>query len=421
MSMSYNNRNRRRSGKKLMKNVLTVATVVLCVSLIGTLFARRPGSDLKTDASDPDKGFTVLGFTGLSSNPQKLSLVGDAAGVASYTTIDEGVYVSVQNELDDMFPFNQIKEYTDEYGNVFVKFPKLYMKWVLNKDGYIDGVSISNKQVDDTYFIPDAYLNPVSSYLSEGLYNDYFSIGKYEMSGDAAQGYSKPGAEVLTNIPIATARNLARSYGTERNLYAGYQQLDISQWTVYNVLCMLYYQTSDIQSVYAGRVAVDSVAMTGTTDRVDGLNGWNTDTGCVKLLGVENPYGNVLTFMDGIYVQDGAAYAHLYPQDYADSIEGAVQVCADVTKRNAFSLSLKPVLPMDGRSGFNGLFFPCGVYDGVGNPLRDFIIVTSEDSVFRVGGSYGSDSNAGLFCVYLNVCADDFGPYTGARLTYRPV
>lgn len=419
--MSYNKRNRRRSGKKLMKNVLTVAVVILCIGLVGTLFARRPGSDLKSDASDPDKGFTVLGFTGLSSNPQKLSLVGDAAGVASYTTIDEGVYVSVQNELDDMFPFNQIEEYTDEYGNVFVKFPKLYMKWVLNKDGYIDGVSISNKQVDDTYFIPDAYLNPVSSYLSEGLYNDYFSIGKYEMSGDAAQGYSKSGAEVVANLTRAQARGAARAYGTVLELYNGYQQLDLSQWTVYNVLCMLYYQTADVQRVAYGCGSVGTSFTTGTTDGCLGLSGWNTKTGSVKMLGVENPYGNYFAYLDGITVKDGAAYVYAYPQNYADSIEGAIKVDADFSMRMSSSLGLKPMASSEDVHVFNGLFMAAGFGTEGGVKLPDNFYVSANGSVPRVGGGSSSTGDAGLFCVYVNTSFDTTGYMSGARLTYRPV
>lgn len=370
---------------------------------------------------------TIVGFTGLTNSDSVLTLTGDVAGVGSYTTTSEGDYVTVHNNLDMYFPFNQIEEFTDEHGNVFVKYPKFWMKWILDENGYIDGISISNAKVDNDYFIPDAFLHPASYGRDEYFYCDYFALGKYEMSGDSSVGYSKTGAVLLTDISTSGARTATRSYGTSANYYNGYQQLDYAQYTVYNLLCMMYYQTSNIQNVWEGRSSSvlghnwASGVSTGSTDGVGGMNGWNTATDCVKMLGIENPYGNIGVLCDGVYISNYNLYINKFPQLYNDSgnyVEDTGILLPSVT---GFVKYFKPGVKHDDiHYDTQSYMFPVDVSGGSADHWVGDKLLYSSSSMLAVGGSYNGESDCGLWYCYF-AKASGKGMSIGARLCYRPI
>ena len=264
---------------------------------------------------------SVIGFTGLTNSSGALTWTDDIASLQSsapYTTTTRGNYVSVTGALDSYFPYNQITEVEDGQGNTFIRFPKCYIKWTNNSSGNIDGFQVSNTQVDSDYFIPDCFLNP-NSVDGTDSYLDYVDIGKYEGSGSSSMVYSRSGYAPLVSITRANFRTGCRAYGTSTNYYNGYQQLDIQTFTLYNFLCMLYYRTSNIQTVYAWETDASPANNTGSTNGVTGLNGWNTSTSCVKMLGVENPYENIYKWVDGIFFSGTTSYIHRFPTQYDDS------------------------------------------------------------------------------------------------------
>lgn len=361
---------------------------------------------------------SIIGFTGLTGSSGALTLTDDVAGFGTYATSTAGNYVSVTNPLDNVFPYNAIEEFTDADNNVFVKFPKIWVKWITNSSGAIDGWKVSNQQVDDSYFVPDAYLNPSTS-----EYNDYFALGKYEMSGSSSKGYSKSNQTCLVNITRAGARSAARAYGDASNQYNGYQIEDISMFVVYNFLCMMYYHTANIQTVYGGRTGKGSVSSwsnastTGTCDSVVGLNGWNTATDCVKMLGVENPYGNVNKWIDGIFFSSSTIYYQRYPQNFADSTANASNIGFSRSVSKGFISALRPGTTTSTQS--------C-VYCSAGNAsettyIGDYCFHNSSGAVLCVGSAWGGGSRAGLWCLDGGNSASYSYSSIGARLAKRPI
>lgn len=358
----------------------------------------------------------IVGVTGLTNANGILTFTDDIAGVGAYTTSKEGDYVSVTNPLSSYFPFNQISEFTDEEGNVFVKYPRLWMKWELDTNGNINGYKFSNANAGGGYFIPDAFLDPTYSSVDE--YLPYFALGKYEMSGSKAKGFSKSGQTCLTSVTISAARGAARAYGNASNLYKGYQQLDLAQLTLYNLMCMMFYGTSNIQKVYGGRTGQGTVtswsgaSATGTCDGVTGMNGWNVFTDCVKMLGIENPYGNIIKWCDGVNFDNLTIYVQRYPQNYG-------------SKGNAMGFDRPSA---DG----NIKFFKHGTTDKTRSYMYASAVGGSEStycddhtwqgrSVLDAGGHWGSGSWAGLWFLDGTVDGSSWGPKIGARLSYRPI
>ena len=81
----------------------------------------------------------VAGFTGLSNSSGALTLTDDIAGTAIYTTATSGNNVTVTSDLDNVFPYNALEEVTDSESNVFIKIPKMYIKWITASDGSLEG------------------------------------------------------------------------------------------------------------------------------------------------------------------------------------------------------------------------------------------------------------------------------------------
>ena len=364
---------------------------------------------------------TVVGVTGVMNEEGSLTLTDDIAGMEGYEETQNGDYVSVTSKLSEAFPFCEIEEFTDDEGNIFVKFPKLWMKWETDASNQITGYKFANYQADSDFFIPDAFLDP--NYVTTDTYLDYFALGKYEMSGSTSKGYSKSGATCLVNVTRANARAAARAYGNSSNLYNGYQMLDFAQMTLYNLLCMMFFQTTNIQKVYGGRTGSGTVtswsaaSVTGTTDGVDGLNGWNVTTDCVKLLGVENPFGNVYKWVDGVYFSGATIYAHRFPQQFNDGTTNGTALGFERPTSNGYITALKKGTANKTRS----YAYAAATGGDAGQYCGDYTWYSSTGTVLCAGGRWSNGGDAGLWYLGGNSVASYSNSSIGARLSYRPL
>lgn len=367
------------------------------------------------DGSTHDKGTVVTnniaGFTGLSNSSGVLTLTDDLSGQPTWQTTTSGVYVSVSSTLDSMYPYSEMGEETDSSGNVFVTIPKMWIKWIKASDGSLDGFKCASRQVDSTYFIPDCFLNPNGS-----GYLDKIGIGKYEGSGTSSKIYSKSNSTCLVSITRATARSAARSYGTSSNYYNGYQQLDMSMYVLYNMLCMMYYRTANIQTVYAGRTSgYSSAQATGSCDSINGKNGWNTTTGCVKMLGVENPYGNILKWVDGIVFSSSTIYAHRLPGDFSDTTTNGVVLGFS---RPASSQYISKITAGTNANAYSYVY-ASAVAGSANTYYGDYCWYSSGGVVLYVGGAWSYGANAGIWFLYGGSGASSSRSYIGCRLCRR--
>lgn len=367
------------------------------------------------DGSTHDKGTVVTnniaGFTGLSNSSGVLTLTDDLAGQPTWQTTTSGAYVSVSSTLDSMYPYSEMGEETDSSGNVFVTIPKMWIKWIKASDGSLDGFKCASRQVDSSYFIPDCFLNPNGS-----GYLDKIGIGKYEGSGSSSKIYSKSNSTCLVSITRATARSAARSYGTSSNYYNGYQQLDMSMYVLYNMLCMMYYRTANIQTVYAGRTSgYSSAQATGSCDSINGKNGWNTTTGCVKMLGVENPYGNIFKWVDGIVFSSATIYAHRLPGDFADTTTNGVVLGFNRPTSDGYISKIKAGT----NSNAYSYAYASAVDETSSTYYGDNSWYSSGGVVLSVGGYWSDGARAGLWSLFGYVGASRSTDAIGCRLCRR--
>ena len=352
----------------------------------------------------------IVGFTGMTNSNSMLTWTDDLAPLndsPAYTTTSSGSYVTVDSAVKDIFPFSEITEMTDAEGSVFIKFPKMWQKWVFDASGNIDGIKICNVQADDDYFISDAYLKSDDT----TVYNDYFALGKYEGSGSSSQMFSKSGNACLVNVTRAQCRSAARANG------ATYQQLYFAQLVLYNMLTMMKYRTTDIQSVYAGRTNASAETLTGSCDFITGLDGWNTATQAVKMNGIENPYGNIDKWVDGIWFTGYAVYAHRLPTQFVDSTSNAE--LTNIVRSTTASVYTKYIQP-GSLASVRSYAYCTGPAASSTSYFRDAYYYHSSGTVLYVGGSWSNAARAGLWYLNGNYSASDLYAYVGSRLTYRP-
>ncbi len=366
------------------------------------------------------KDQVVIGFTGLTNPDSVLTWTDDIAeGFGDFTVVTEDNLVTVSSPLDRVFPYNEIEEYTDDSGNCMVRFPKIYMKWVLDESGYVDGVKFSNVQVDDTYFLSDAYYNTADSVP------EYFSMGKYECGLDSdSKAVSKSGQAVNSFSKRGDARTACRAAGE------GYEQLTFPIFTLYNLLCMLYYRTSNIQSVFPGRtkdyagIALEDFAPTGSTDGIEGLNGWNTMNGCVKMLGIENPYGNKACWLDGGYIYERKYFTQRFPASYSDAHSTTDSMATDISIPSKLTSNANYITHflVSNAVANRSLMLPAVITSEQDVYISDHFNVIASDSFrgyFTGGDMECNRGRAGLW-YFFSTLPSVSQTSVGARLTYRP-
>lgn len=394
--------------------------IIITVEINGKKVAHHPTpytpEYLKRELYIPKEAATVVGFKGLTDDASptpEFVYTDDIAECGKYTVTEDENNYTVTSPLDTVFPFCDISEYTDASGNVFVKFPKMWLKWIYDDNGDIDGIKISDAQIDDGYFIPDAFLDPAGT----GNYLDYFALGKYEATEAGQKLRSASGAPCRVRKTRADFRAAARAYGTAANAYNGYQQIDLSMLTLYNFLCMMYYKTPNIQAVFPGRTNESGAANTGSCDGIAGLNGSSKETKCVKMLGVENPYGNIFKWIDGVTFKRGKVLAQRLPTQYSDTEENGIPLGFSRPTSDGYVSRVRNGSKPETRS----YVYPSECSEDGDANSGDYCYYDASGVVLCAGGSWSSTSYAGLWCLRGSNTASYASSNVGGRLAYRPL
>lgn len=203
----------------------------------------------------------------------------------------------IKSDFDRCYPWCEMKEVTDKFGNVFIRVPKFYTKITKNTNGtYKHQISGCRYDGFGTLFVD-----------GKGNELDYVLIGKYEGSYDSTNSrmMSKSGQTVKVSITLPNYRTACKAVG------AGYQQYDFLIDAIIKELFMIEFATTNSQSIMQGFTNGENTAalITGHTDNIKTPSGsynnnhdletdpW-TDATCntdgkhaCKYRGIENPWG----------------------------------------------------------------------------------------------------------------------------------
>ena len=332
-----------------------------------------------------------------SQDPNALKRTDDADGL----TITVGPS-EIDSGFDGCYPWSDIEEVTDEFGNVFIKIPKFYSKITKNSDGtYLHQLSGTKYSGFDTLFkIGNREI-------------DYVMVGKYEGSGSADRVYSKAKQIPLDNITMDDFRNGCKANGE------GYQQYDFLIDLILKELWLVEMATTNSQSIMYGYAKNNFAAInTGETDTVKTPSGSaesNTDgKHFCKYRGIENPWGNIYKWCDGISFSGSSVYVCTEPTAYsAGKTTGLYQYYGTRASSNGY---VKTVAPLAEGSLIQYV-------TAVGADESAYYCDNSLQggTVLGCGGDWGGYANAGLWDWYGDFSASTLGSFIGGRLCYKPI
>ena len=150
--------------------------------------------------------------------------------------------------------------------------------------------------------------------------------------------------------------------------------------------------------------------MTYHTGRAAGTNGKTA----VQYRHIENPYGNVFEFIDGINFSDGTVYDCLNPASYADD------TAANYTNIGSKIQSDGYITAIGVSSAMPWAFYPTAVGGSETTYIPDYAYYSSGWRVLLVGGYWLNGGYAGLFYFYANNASSNSYSNVGARLLFHP-
>jgi hypothetical protein len=285
--------------------------------------------------------------------------------------------------------------------DVMICFPRRGLK-IWQDSGYLY-VSMTDAQ-DDSNF--DYYAH---TYKGDPL--SAFYLGKYKGYVSSNMLYSTSGQTPSTNITIGNFRTYAQARGT------GYEQSAFFQLTYRQAMYMLKYLGQNAQ-IAIGRGFVDgNSAIYGATGYTNdkGMD-WGETTGKfpMTLFGLEDFYGNIYEYLDGIYSNSDRQLSAT-DGNYNDTGSGYTAI-TDKTASSNYSSYIKTCLGTNA-----GGFAPdVTTYATVGTDSTYFcdtaFVLASRFSAF--GCSWNRTSNAGVFSLCVDRTSSNKNTNYGARLMY---
>lgn len=338
----------------------------------------------------------VYGVHWLGGTSPKMTRTDDS-GSFNNPTIGKGSS-SGSSPFDDCYPWNEIK-IVNKDGNVLVSIPKFWYKWT--KDGVEMKLQISDKP------LPDFYTSPMHAARGDGVgERDVAYIGKYKCASDYK---SKRGYAPKVSITIGSARTGIANLGN------GYYQHDYAAFWTLRMLFLVEYATWDSQSVLENTTDFSSLAnvVSGSTSTMSYHTGISEDGKSVQYRYVEDPWENMLEWLDGIYFSGSNMYCINNPKNFATGSNGTK--IGTRTTSNGYIKSWT----VPSNSKFKWALIPSSCTD-VESYTSDKYYYTSSGTVAYIGGARNAWDIHGAFFMYTDFDENSSSIVISTRLMYLP-
>jgi hypothetical protein len=332
-------------------------------------------------------------------------------------------------------------------GNVMVEIPRFYYRTTRSGSIYtweishveLPGFTVHPAFVKDGVAVTKRYYGAYDACVYDDSTSTYISGLNYD-NNDEGNGVgvdisddllaSVSGVYPMVGLTRGEFRTIASNNGT------GWRQLDFTLWSAVQMLYLIEYQSFYSQSVIgAGNTRHTSwpsnsgtqtdsranIAGLGNSDGnatandSDGTINTNDNGDYMKYRGIENLFGNIWNWADGILVNDvatGNVYIGNDVSDWSDSNgTGMDLVTSSYPTASSYVTDLLPVeahfLAANSSGGSSSTYITDYQYKSA-----------SADRVVDVGGNATNGASAGVFCVSASV--DSSGAYrsVGGRLAF---
>lgn len=347
-----------------------------------------------------------------NSNPATaVTYTDDAMGFTPATASSAGSWA-------DKYPFNQIRpcllkdgevigylnpnnyaqyENGATGGDVMVEFPKCYYK--IFQDQSFTYVKISNSPVS----MIDGFTDWAFSY--KGSVKDKFYIGAYKAYFETDKLYSLSGKIPTANKTIGAFRTAAHARG------GGYEITPYNKLMLLQAFYLIMFKSLDSQKALGrGYVNGSRVQNTGATNNNSLYYGATSGTSHIKCHGLEDFWGNIAEWVDGI----GQSNNKLYVADgnFNDTASDYI-IAADLPATiNGYATDVRA----DAKLGFltsKGNGSSSTYYSDIG-----YCYAGSGVWVAHFGGAYADDLSAGAFNLAMSSTPMAANSDVGARLCF---
>lgn len=215
-------------------------------------------------------------------------------------------------------------------------------------------------------------------------------ISRYEIIENNGTYMSISGYSPKVSINIGTMRTNCSSKGN------GWQQDDFMCYQARNLLYLVEFANFNSQNMLGNGISGDSAAHnTGETDamiyhtgRAEGTN----NLSAVQYRHIENPYGNVYTFVDGILINEHEVFLCTDPQYYGNEItENYLSTGITTPDSNGYP---KDLIFSD---SYSWALIPSELGGSTSTYLCDYYYQASGLRILYVGGSWSSGVSAGFW------------------------
>lgn len=339
----------------------------------------------------------IWGVSGLGNADSILTRTFDNVGKYFLENMNTG---EITTSFDTEFNFETVVQ----NGNTMIKIPTFYKRFDTITDNQITAFSISKTKVNNDFVPYPCFVKQDGS----GDVMPYILVSKGKATGTSSKATCVSGESPLVNLTRAQMRAAARANGT------GWQQFD---WMVLQLLRDLFcvvFATTNAQSIFKGRTNASGGATVGGTWNMSTPCGYNKTTMQNRFFGIEDVFGNVNDWCDGITFNGTTIYSTTNYNNFADSTSNMIN-----SGSRAASNGLITALTYNTAQPF--LNYPSETTSVNDQYYCDRANYYSTGTVLGVGGRWSDGANAGLWCSAGNFGDSYSNVGYGGRLVYRPI
>jgi hypothetical protein len=399
-------------GSYAFQRCYSLATITILGKSSGDIsgapWSASTGSPTNTQIIWENDQYThIYGVSWDKSSSSILTRTDDAANFSNPDPyVNDGVH-SGSSPFDALMPWAGMVQETIN-GNVLVKIPKFWYKWTSTS-------STLKLQIADKA-VAGFHVSPAHADRGDGKgERDYVYIARYKCSSTDYK--SVTGKSPKVSITRDAARTAIKALGT------GLYQQDFAMFWTTRMLYLVEYANWNSQAAIGyGCGNGSSVQNTGTSDGMPYHTGTKQSSRATYGVGVqyrwiEDPWGNVREWCDGIYFA-GTNKADIYiiknPSSFSDTT-GGTKVGTRLTTSGSISDWSIPTA-----TGFEYALYPSAVSGGAQTYIADYCHYSSSGVALYVGSYYDQNQSYGMFYLGGDNTASESGSRLGARLMYLP-
>ena len=340
----------------------------------------------------------------------------DAVGLVANAQFGD---TPVQNDFDNIYPWSDIISYNYSYSNGEVT-ETMYGEAGFTFDG-TNGEVLT--RIPEFYYtryqetvgnVTTEYQKISNEALPGYIKSDVFSVGRYTISGEENDIHSRSGVQPLVNTTITNFRRYIQETTTLGNDFG---QMDYHYFILQLLYLVEYADYNSQAKLGLGNTSNSAAVNSGGTNTLGMKSGTldenNAGTSSMIYRGIEDIFGNIMQYVDGINIKEYVTYICTDQTQYAvDTFTGCYK---PVGYTNLTSSGVFPnKLGYDADNPLVAMPIASGGSDST--HITDYYWSTTENAIALGGGGLVNTSMAGLWFWKFNDVSSGIGPGTGARL-----